>query len=539
MYMAPEVIMSLQYDAKADLWSIGTIVFQCLTGKAPFQAQTPQALKQFYEKNANLAPKIPPGTSRELTDLLMRLLRRNAKDRMEFDDFFEHPFLKLQQQTSQPVAVPRTAATSGSPMASPQSPQFYGSPVVMHMTNSPKIEQADSEATQGQSSSDEQVDDFVMIPKKNQHVRYIRHGSNDSLQKNSSNSPGSSYATPEPVPVPTQREAYHRMAKPRTRQLSNPDQDQNMNTDAKVKDSTESKSSTFVADISQLSPPPVQFVIGTPPRNVSASFANSHRRTSAPTVNVNLGAQATSPVGQHKQLTPVKYAAPNSLDTFTKPDFTFQWPGQFEHTNANRSRPTMIFGSAPQVRHFEQSPCSRQQHQHFHQPFANPYYNCCCQQPPPQAIMAPFASPPHMDEQMTFAPPELPEETLLDRDHNETLAKLNFVLALVDCIMELAASRSSPLTIISDATLNKEVLAPNTFSEPSTKNLIACRLTTKPVARRSSLCCTCAACNLSRAVSSCPSRRSWTEGCAPLRKCDKVLIAVDIVDLLTCLISKC
>lgn len=32
MYMAPEVIMSLQYDAKADLWSIGTIMYQCLTG---------------------------------------------------------------------------------------------------------------------------------------------------------------------------------------------------------------------------------------------------------------------------------------------------------------------------------------------------------------------------------------------------------------------------------------------------------------------------------------------------------------------------
>uniref|UniRef100_A0A8B9HAF0 non-specific serine/threonine protein kinase n=1 Tax=Astyanax mexicanus TaxID=7994 RepID=A0A8B9HAF0_ASTMX len=40
MYMAPEVIMSQNYDAKADLWSIGTIVFQCLTGKAPFQVST-------------------------------------------------------------------------------------------------------------------------------------------------------------------------------------------------------------------------------------------------------------------------------------------------------------------------------------------------------------------------------------------------------------------------------------------------------------------------------------------------------------------
>ena len=34
---APEVIMSKAYDAKADLWSVGTIVYQCLTGKAPFQ----------------------------------------------------------------------------------------------------------------------------------------------------------------------------------------------------------------------------------------------------------------------------------------------------------------------------------------------------------------------------------------------------------------------------------------------------------------------------------------------------------------------
>ena len=31
--------MSQHYDGKADLWSIGTIVYQCLTGKAPFQVR--------------------------------------------------------------------------------------------------------------------------------------------------------------------------------------------------------------------------------------------------------------------------------------------------------------------------------------------------------------------------------------------------------------------------------------------------------------------------------------------------------------------
>ncbi|XP_015225206.1 PREDICTED: serine/threonine-protein kinase ULK2-like [Cyprinodon variegatus] len=56
MYMAPEVIMSQNYDAKADLWSIGTVIYQCLVGKPPFQANSPQDLRMFYEKNKNLQP---------------------------------------------------------------------------------------------------------------------------------------------------------------------------------------------------------------------------------------------------------------------------------------------------------------------------------------------------------------------------------------------------------------------------------------------------------------------------------------------------
>ena len=77
---APEVIMSLQYDAKADLWSIGTIVFQCLKGKAPFQAQTPQQLKHFYEKHAELKPKYVEGYNyyfnfRNCCDWMSKIMR--------------------------------------------------------------------------------------------------------------------------------------------------------------------------------------------------------------------------------------------------------------------------------------------------------------------------------------------------------------------------------------------------------------------------------------------------------------------------------
>ncbi|OQR68675.1 serine/threonine-protein kinase unc-51-like [Tropilaelaps mercedesae] len=52
-------------------------------------------------------------------------------------------------------------------------------------------------------------------------------------------------------------------------------------------------------------------------------------------------------------------------------------------------------------------------------------------------------SPPSANDLQLFVAPELPAETILDRAHNETLAKLNFVHALVVCILELAKSRAA------------------------------------------------------------------------------------------------
>nr|AMN16533.1 serine/threonine-protein kinase Atg1 [Bursaphelenchus xylophilus] len=117
MYMAPEVIMSQKYDAKADLWSIGTIMYQCRVGRAPFQAKTPQGLRTYYEKNRDLQPNIPLNCPETLRDLLLRLLKRNAVNRIEFRDFFNHPFFHepivevsskrvLEQMSSQRVHSP-------------------------------------------------------------------------------------------------------------------------------------------------------------------------------------------------------------------------------------------------------------------------------------------------------------------------------------------------------------------------------------------------------------------------------------------------
>ncbi|KAJ1094128.1 hypothetical protein NDU88_007212 [Pleurodeles waltl] len=180
MYMAPEVIMSQHYDAKADLWSIGTIIYQCLTGKAPFQASTPQDLRLFYEKNRSLAPNIPRETSSHLRELLMGLLQRNQKDRMDFDEFFHHPYLDVSasMKKSAPVPMPSYPSSGSGSSCSSSSTSHLASPpslgdlqplqektLTSPLQDSPGFLQGskDSAGSSGKDSSCD-TDDFVMVP---------------------------------------------------------------------------------------------------------------------------------------------------------------------------------------------------------------------------------------------------------------------------------------------------------------------------------------------------------------------------------------
>uniref|UniRef100_G1RAV4 Serine/threonine-protein kinase n=1 Tax=Nomascus leucogenys TaxID=61853 RepID=G1RAV4_NOMLE len=175
MYMAPEVIMSQHYDGKADLWSIGTIVYQCLTGKAPFQASSPQDLRLLYEKNKTLVPTIPRETA-PLRQLLLALLQCNHKDRMDFDEFFHHPFLDASPSVrkSPPVPVPSYPSSgSGSSSSSSSTSHLASPPSLGEMQQLQKTltSPADtagflhsSRDSGGSKDSSCDTDDFVMVP---------------------------------------------------------------------------------------------------------------------------------------------------------------------------------------------------------------------------------------------------------------------------------------------------------------------------------------------------------------------------------------
>lgn len=113
LYMAPEIIQNHKYDAKADLWSVGAILFQLVTGKPPFDGSNQLQLFQNILTSTEL--RFPPGAIEELhpdcVDLCRCLLRQNPVERITFKEFFNHRFLGELRQTvdaEQGSVVPET-----------------------------------------------------------------------------------------------------------------------------------------------------------------------------------------------------------------------------------------------------------------------------------------------------------------------------------------------------------------------------------------------------------------------------------------------
>lgn len=81
-YMAPEQMLAEEVDPRSDLYAAGVVMYECLTGKVPFDAPSVVALiarvlRETPVPPADLAPDIPPA----LSALVLRLLAKEPAQR--------------------------------------------------------------------------------------------------------------------------------------------------------------------------------------------------------------------------------------------------------------------------------------------------------------------------------------------------------------------------------------------------------------------------------------------------------------------------
>ncbi|MFN0123625.1 MAG: protein kinase domain-containing protein [Blastocatellia bacterium] len=98
-YMAPEQVRGRQVDARADIFSLGVILYELLAGQQPFSGGSgPDVLAAILERNPAPLAELTPGLPAELDWITDKALAKDCEDRYQTVKSFGSDLRRLQQR---------------------------------------------------------------------------------------------------------------------------------------------------------------------------------------------------------------------------------------------------------------------------------------------------------------------------------------------------------------------------------------------------------------------------------------------------------
>ncbi|MFJ5270720.1 protein kinase [Streptomyces sp. NPDC088358] len=148
-YLSPEQALGRGVDARSDLYSVGIMLFQLVTGRLPFEADSPLAIAYAHVQEEPVAPSsvnrsLPPAVDA----LIARALKKNPNERFPSAEAMRDECLRVAQSlhAAPPSIVPGARTSSGAgvgsavfppvdqsmptpgPVQTPYQPGPYGAP---------------------------------------------------------------------------------------------------------------------------------------------------------------------------------------------------------------------------------------------------------------------------------------------------------------------------------------------------------------------------------------------------------------------------
>ncbi|MEU5578542.1 protein kinase [Streptomyces huasconensis] len=120
-YLSPEQALGRGVDARSDLYSVGIMLFQLVTGRLPFEADSPLAIAYAHVQEEPVAPSsinrsLPPAVDA----IVARALKKNPNERFPTAEAMRDECLRVAQslQAAAPSIVPGAQTASGAGVSS-------------------------------------------------------------------------------------------------------------------------------------------------------------------------------------------------------------------------------------------------------------------------------------------------------------------------------------------------------------------------------------------------------------------------------------
>ncbi|MFF4256289.1 protein kinase [Streptomyces sp. NPDC001663] len=120
-YLSPEQALGRGVDARSDLYSVGIMLFQLVTGRLPFEADSPLAIAYAHVQEEPVAPSsinrsLPPAVDA----LVARALKKNPNERFPSSESMRDECLRVAAsfQAAPPSIVPGAQTSSGAGVGS-------------------------------------------------------------------------------------------------------------------------------------------------------------------------------------------------------------------------------------------------------------------------------------------------------------------------------------------------------------------------------------------------------------------------------------
>ena len=89
IYLAPEIIKEEGHDEKVDIWCIGVLLFELITGNVPFQGNDIETLK---ENILHLRIAWPKDINIDAKNLIKKILKLDPSSRISLEEILKHQF---------------------------------------------------------------------------------------------------------------------------------------------------------------------------------------------------------------------------------------------------------------------------------------------------------------------------------------------------------------------------------------------------------------------------------------------------------------